>query len=233
MYVSNNPINNIDNTGNLLLGLLLAGAAIGLIAASKKKKNKNKSKNAKNKNKKNNKSIPKVSTSTTYGGSIPVLNRVLRTAAVDYSKESGKTTTRTVYKSDSPVGINFDFQPQSIFDSSVSIQLSTPIGDFSASYGFFSKSLRYESKEKGSGKKKYKNVWEMGNDFFSFYSQAGRDTYENDDEYVYDYDRFTVSKLVVVIAVVAPQYLEEYGKYALLKVGSKCLRALTSAAFGW
>lgn len=49
----------------------------------------------------------------------------------------------------------------------------------------------------------------------------------------YDYDRFTVSKLVVVIAVVAPQYLEEYGKYALLKVGSKCLRALTSAAFGW
>lgn len=48
-----------------------------------------------------------------------------------------------------------------------------------------------------------------------------------------DYDRFTVSKLVVVIAVVAPQYLEEYGKYALLKVGSKCLRALTSAAFGW
>ena len=49
----------------------------------------------------------------------------------------------------------------------------------------------------------------------------------------YDYDRFTVSKLVVVIAVVAPQYLDEYGKYALLKVGSKCLRALTSAAFGW
>lgn len=48
-----------------------------------------------------------------------------------------------------------------------------------------------------------------------------------------DYDRFTVSKLVVVIAVVAPQYLYEYGKYALLKVGSKCLRALTSAAFGW
>lgn len=48
-----------------------------------------------------------------------------------------------------------------------------------------------------------------------------------------DYDRFTVSKLVVVIAVVAPQYLAEYGKYALLKVGSKCLRALTSAAFGW
>ena len=60
-----------------------------------------------------------------------------------------------------------------------------------------------------------------------------RDTYENDDEYVYDYDRFTVSKLVVVITVVAPQYLAEYGKYALLKVGSKCLRALTSAAFGW
>lgn len=233
LYVSNNPINNIDNTGNLLLGLLLAGAAIGLIAASKKKKNKNKSKNAKNKNKKNNKSIPKVSVSSTAGKSTPFLNKVLRTAAVDYSKENGFTKTKTVYKSDSPLGINFDIQPQSIFESSVSIQLSTPLGDFSASFGFFSKSVRYESKEKGSGKKKYKNVWEMGNDFFSFYSQTGRDTYENDDEYVYDYDRFTVSKLVVAIAIVAPEYIAAYGKYTLVKVDGNCLRALSSFAFGW
>lgn len=72
----------------------------------------------------------------------------------------------------------------------------------------------------------------MGNDFFSFYTQSGRDSYKNDDEYTYDYDRFTVSKLMVVIAVVAPQYMAEYGKYTLIKVGGNCFRALSSIAFG-
>ena len=100
------------------------------------------------KNKKNNKPIPKVSVSSSAGKSTPILNKALRTAAVDYSKENGVKKKKTVYKSDSPLGINFDLQLKSIVESSVSIQRSTPIGDFSASYGFFSKSLRYESKEK-------------------------------------------------------------------------------------
>jgi len=42
-----------------------------------------------------------------------------------------------------------------------------------------------------------------------------------------------VSKLVVVIAIVAPEYIAAYGKYTLVKVGGNCLRALSSFAFGW
>lgn len=37
---------------------------------------------------------------------------------------------------------------------------------------------------------------------------------------------------MVVIAIIAPEYMAPYGKYTLVKVCGYCLRALSSFSFG-
>lgn len=100
----------------------------------------------------------------------------------------------------------------------ISYQLSTLIGTISNSIGFLGQSARFEGNWKKTSKGKKRNVWESGNNLFNFYSQIGTDYFESKDVYESNYDRFTVSKLVVAIAVVAPAFVKEIGKYKLIKV---------------
>lgn len=204
--------------GNILLGLILIGVAAKLLKQSKKKEKKKKNQNVKQNNKTNNKVIPKTTVSTTTGTGVSFANTVLRTVAIDYSKQGGSTTSFTIYDSDSPFGIDFNINPENIFESSVSFQLSTPIGTISKSVGFLSQSTRFEGNWKNTSHDKQRKVWEIGSSFFSFYSQTGKDYIDGDDGYKCNYDRFTLSKLVVAIAVVAPAFVKELGKYQLIKV---------------
>jgi len=114
--------------------------------------------------------------------------------------------------------VDFNIDPVNIFESSISFSLSTPIGTISKSVGFLSQSTRFEGNWKKTSDRKQRKVLESGNDFFSFYSQTGTDYFESKDVYESNYDRFTVSKLVVAIAVVAPAFVKELGKYQLIKV---------------
>ena len=218
LYVSNNPINNIDDMGNILLGLIILGVGAALLKKSKKSKKKQTTKKAKGKNKTNSKVIPKVTVSSTKSKGANVASFAGRAAEIGYSKQAGVTATSTIYDSDSLFGIDFNIDPVNIFESSISFQLSTPIGTISKSVGFLSQSTRYEGNWKKTSEEKQRKVWESGNNFFSFYSQAGTDYFKNKDVYESNYDRLTVSKLVVAIAVVAPAFVKEIGKYQFIKV---------------
>ncbi len=214
LYVSNNPINNIDCSGNIMISFSLGNAVAGLFKQSKKKNNKKKDQKVKEQNKSKSKYIPKVTTSSTQDGKLNILNKMLRTVLIDYSLQTGKTNTSVVYDSDSPVGIDFNLSP---FDPGVSIQVSTPVGNISQSYNLFSSSTRFEGNWKNScDNKKTRFAFETGCDALSCYAQGGNDTL-TDNGYVFSYNRFTVSKLVVVIAVVAPELLKSIGEYVTFK----------------
>ena len=216
LYVSNNPINNIDGLGNSLLGSLLKGILGKLQKQPKKSKKKSTAKKAKKANKSSSKVIPNVSTSTSYSAGGSVAKGNAGSYLFDFSNSSGTTSSYSIYDSDSPFDIDIYIDPN-IFDSNVSFQISTPIGNISKSYGILSDSIRLETKFKRNGNSVRRNVWESGTSMFSFYAQTGHDTYINRGAYSYSYDKMTISKLVVAIAVAAPQLLKLMGKYPFVK----------------
>ena len=73
-------------------------------------------------------------------------------------------------------------------------------------------------------------LWEVGNNFYSFYADIGKDTFISKDSYSYNYDRYTVSKLVVAIAVLAPEVLEAAGKVNLVGLKYQLINDLIKTA---
>lgn len=230
LYVSNNPINNIDADGNLIIALIVTALVASAIKKSKKQSKKTKTKKVKTTNKSNSKIIPSVTVTAKKAATVPVMNSVLRTVAVDYSKQSGGAGTSTVHKTSSPLTLDIGYNPSNILETTLSLSLSTPFGTISKTTGLFANATSYSGNWKKVHGEKERKVWEVGNNFYSFYADIGKDTFISKDSYSYNYDRYTVSKLVVAIAVLAPEVLEAAGKVNLVGLKYQLINDLIKTA---
>jgi len=221
LYVSNDPINNIDSNGNLLLGLLVLGAAALLAKNSKKKKAKKKAKKANIVNQVSKKVIPNITTTATTNSSTPVPNYF----NVKQSIETGFTLpSSTINESDLPVTLDLGYDPTDIFSRSISLQLSGKEGTISRTLGLGSSSVRYEGNYNKEGERK---IWEVGTDLFNVYIQGGIEVKNDDGKVEYAYNKIAVSKLTIALAIFAPGIVGSIKSYKLLKAAGQLIRTFT------
>lgn len=197
LYVSNNPINNTDHGGNVLLGLLL-GFALSKLSKNKKKNNKKKKASdtkKTNKTKKKN-SVVSVTTSNTTQNNITFGGLVKQSVWSDVSYNNYSTYTSKVYGNNGKV--NIDFNTTNLFEQSISLSVKTPIGDISYSKGFNNSSLRIEREYDSN---KTRNVFECGNDMLSFYCESGYDSYYDESKYTTNTTKVSFGKVMVALAV--------------------------------
>jgi len=207
LYVSNNPINNIDKDGHLILALVVAAVVATALKKSKKKKQKKKA--SKPTKKSSSKLIPNVTVTFSGSGSPSFGGFINRATKIGYSNPRGISTSADIYKSDSPLTIDVSVDN---FEAKLSFQISTGAGNFSKSFGLGGSSFRYEGPWKKVGDVTTRNIMESGTGFFSFYSTTGKDE-KIDGGYKFDYTTFEVSKIVVAAAVLAaPSAISTAGK---------------------
>lgn len=211
LYVSNNPINNIDSNGNLSLGLQILGAAASLAKTSKKKKSKQKASIAQTINQIARKIIPNVTTTKTM---VNVSSTRFDFFGIKYSNETDSSVSSTIHDSDLPITIDYGYDPTDIFATSISLQLTGKEGTIAKSSGFGSSAIRYEGNYDKYGRR---NVWEVGSDLFNVYIQTGTESLEENGKSVYTYNKITISKLVVLVAVFSPKVVTGMGMYKLLR----------------
>ena len=226
LYVSNNPVNGLDSNGNILLTLIVVGIILSATKKSKKNKKKQKATKAKSKNNNNNKNIIKGTVSYDKKKAIPIVNSVARTAYIDYSKESGIHTTSPIVNSDGPLGVDFEFNPANIFDSTISLSLSTSFGTITKTNGFYDNSIQFQSNWRNKGNKRKRNSYKFGKDKISYYAEAGTDFFASKDVYNYDYDRLTVSKIMIALTILAPEVVGSLGQVKLINMGDKAVPAV-------
>ena len=226
LYVSNNPVNGLDSNGNILLTLIVVGIILSATKKSKKNKKKQKATKAKSKNNNNNKNIIKGTVSYDKKKAIPIVNSVARTAYIDYSKESGIHTTSPIVNSDGPLGVDFEFNPANIFDSTISLSLSTSFGTITKTNGFYDNSIQFQSNWRNKGNKRKRNSYKFGKDKISYYAEAGTDFFASKDVYNYDYDRLTVSKIMIALTILAPEVVGSLGQVKLINMGDKAIPAV-------
>ena len=226
LYVSNNPVNGLDSNGNILLTLIVVGIILSATKKSKKNKKKQKATKAKSKNNNNNKNIIKGTVSYDKKKAIPIVNSVARTAYIDYSKESGIHTTSPIVNSDGPLGVDFEFNPANIFDSTISLSLSTSFGTITKTNGFYDNSIQFQSNWRNKGNKRKRNSYKFGKDKISYYAEAGTDFFASKDVYNYDYDRLTVSKIMIALTILAPEVVGSLGRVKLINMGDKAIPAV-------
>ncbi len=196
LYASDNPINNFEVEGNSVLGIILGYAVAQAAKAVAKKVTQKKAKNTKKNNKAKKKTVVQVTTSSTVQTNLTLGGFVKSSLYTDVSTNSYTTYTKNVYGNDGIITI--DYNNTNIFESSLSLGISTPVADISISKGFNNGALRIEKKYDEDGKR---SIFECGNDTFSFYCEKGYDTYIDEEKYTTTSTKISFSKVLVALAV--------------------------------
>lgn len=201
LYVSNNPVNNIDPDGQSILGFI--GKAISSIVNKLTKKKDNKKQKKKTTKQKNNvqKYIPNININVGKNDSLDLGQTIKKTVGVGYTNEIGTSQNYNVKKSNSPLSISFNLDFSNIWESNISLEYTGSKFNISGGIGLFG----YRSLKVGYKKSENETrVYEVGKSVFGFYAQSGIETTdEHSGMTSYDYGRVSVSKLVVAIAAKA------------------------------
>ena len=196
LYVSNDPINNIDQDGQFIISAISLGKKLG---KSLKKGLKKLVKEVK-------KAVSvQISYKKTDGMDVTKLAK--RGLWIDVSKESGVSSTQAIVGSDnSPV--SFEINISNGLEFSIGVQQQTPIGTISISTDTRNHTYRFESKTSQSGER---NIKESGFNSYSAYYIEGVDKDIKPGVVGFDYKRISVSKIVIALAVVSVGYASYVG----------------------
>lgn len=209
LYVSNNPINRFDLSGQIIQSLLKWG-------------HKQLKKIKKTKIYKKIKKALTLSTSVTTTKNVPLVNKIKRTFTMDISTESGGTKTEYINNSDSPFSIDIG---SDLNNCSGTVQFETSRGNFS--YSISDKdtsSFKYQSTINSNNKRQ---VIEFGSNYYSFYIQVGDETIIDENDTTFTYTRITISKVMVLLTVLS------FGEYGIKVSAKEIVTRLPSKVFGY
>lgn len=194
LYVSNNPINNIDINGRIIKKLYKWG--------HKQLKKIKKTKAYKTISK-----VFNINASATIVNNLDVANVIGRTFGFDISNETGITQNKYISKTNTP--FTLEINVSNIEDWSLSLSTETSLGIVTYSkYSHKDSSIRYQTNENSSGQR---STYELGGNKYSYYLLYGYDKSEGDLT-EFSYERITVSKILIALSILT------YGTY-----GSKVL----------
>ncbi len=173
LYVSNNPINNVDETGTIIQGIITLGKTLIKGAGTIFKK-----------------SIG-ISASITKVANIDTSKIIKKAIYIDYSEDYGITKNIISSKSNKPIEIEFNIE--NLFEKTLSIQLNTNIGSIGYSTnGLGDIAIKYNNVNG--------DVIESGGNNYSYYILTGKEI-ETGNGTQFVYNKVTISKLYVALLV--------------------------------
>lgn len=186
LYVSNNPINNIDQDGQFIISAIYFGKKLA--------------KNLKKGLKKLAKAVGEVisiKSSVTSTDNLDIVDYIGRISSMTISNEEGYTTSYNKFGRKDAL-ITLDSNVSTLLEPAATTQINTSIGSIAFSTGVGVNSVRIESPANAY---KGRRVFEYGTNAYSAYVLYGMDGELSDNTVKFDYTRVTISYLSVALAL--------------------------------